>query len=438
MKKFYVLDTNVILTEPDAIYNFEDNSVIIPMVVIEEIDKFKKDVGQLGFIARKFSREIDKLRQKGDLLEGVSINDGGSIRIVQIEKENFKKYDVDLNINDNIILCTACYIRDTVKEKVVLVSRDTNVRIKADVLKLNSENYKNDLIEISNIKKGYRIISVDSEYIDNLHSVDKMQLNTELVLDPYPNEYIIFQSNTNKQSCIVRISKEGDEYFTNKVKDYKKQKVSGIKPRNIEQIITMDLLFNRDIKLVSLVGTAGSGKTLLSLAVMLDEVIKGGAYNKMAVARPIIPMGKEIGFLPGTMEEKLKPWVQPIIDNLEFILMSTSFEFKNIGELMESELIQVEALMYMRGRSIPNQFILIDEAQNLSAFEIKTIISRVGEGTKIILTGDPYQIDNPYLTKDTNGLVYAVNKLLESEITGHVVLEKCERSELAELAVNKL
>jgi len=443
MKKIYVLDTNVILSEPNAIYSFDDNDVIIPMIVIEEIDKFKKDASQLGFTSRKFSREIDVLRKKGSLIDGISNEKGGTIRIVQFDKELFKKYNLDLNINDNIIISTACYYKETnPNTKVVLVSRDINVRLKADIIGLMAENYTTDII--SGIPKGVRQILVDETVINDVHTNKKISVS-EISETPFPNEYFLLKNkDDNKNTAIVRFSRESSGDFYVKVNDYKKSKISGIKPRSLEQIIAMDLLLNPDIKLVSLVGSAGSGKTLISLAVGLQEVIENGRYSKLSVARPVIPMGNDIGFLPGTMEEKLRPWVQPIIDNLEFLLLENTFSgkenttFKNINELMNSEFVQVEALAYMRGRSIPNQFILIDEAQSLNPFEIKTIISRVGEGSKIVLTGDPAQIDNPYVTKDTNGLVYAVSKLLDSELTGHIVLEKCERSALANLAVEKL
>jgi len=453
-KKIFILDTNVILSEPKALLNFQDNIVIIPMVVIEEIDKFKKDTGQLGYSARNFSREIDKLRTKGSLIDGVATENGGIIQIVQFKTKQLMCYELDLSINDNIILATACKIRDDENNStnnVTLVSRDVNVRIKGDIMGLNTETYTTDSVNFSNLSKGFRTLLVNGDIISEIYNNGYVDIDRiEDLEDKYPNEYFLFKNKgDNQNQVIVRYSEPKNQQPTFvRIKEYKgkKNKVAGINARNIEQTIAVDMLLNPSIQLVSLIGAAGTGKTLLAIASGIREVIEDGKYNKLTVARPIFPMGNDIGYLPGTIEEKLTPWTQPIIDNLEYILVENNnylsgvgkYDFKNVSELLESEFLQVEALTYIRGRSIPNQFIIIDESQNLNAFEIKTIISRAGEGTKIILTGDPYQIDNPYLTKENNGLIYTMDRLKNSPLTGHIVLEKGERSELADLAVKQL
>lgn len=442
-KKIFVLDTNVILSDPLSIFAFEDNDIIIPMIVLEELDKFKKDFTNIGFAARQFSREIDLLRQKGSLIEGVTNSKGGLIKVIRLSKEHLDNIlsENEMN-NDNIILATALHMQKTNFEQlpVIVVSRDINVRIKADVLGIQAETYTTDSVNMSTVSKGYEYLTVSSNIIDKLFKDGTLELNDLTLLSIHPNKYVILQSDEKPQhQGICRFDEKKNQFI--KMKNLKS--VLGIKPRNLEQKIAMDLLMNPDIKLVSLIGKAGCGKTLISLACTLNDVVNDGNYLKLNVARPITPMGNDLGFLPGTLEEKLKPWTQPIIDNLDFIMTENQSgigkdNIVNVQDLFDDGTIKVEALTYIRGRSIPNQIILIDDSQNISAFEMKTIISRAGEGTKIILTGDPYQIDNPYLSLENNGLIYVIDKLKHSGITGHIVLEKGERSELANLAAEYL
>ena len=436
-KKIFVLDTNVILSEPKSMFSFENNIIILPMVVLEEVDKFKKDMGRLGFTARKFSREIDSLRRRGSLIKGVKTLEGGEVRILHLTTKDMAKYDLDLSINDNIILATACYLKDKYKRQVTLVSKDTNVRVKADILGLTAENHHTHNVNFTNVQKGYETISVNPELINEIYSSKHEYVcvdSVEEIKDYYENQYLLLKNASNEQQQVVVRCSDG---LLKPIANHKN--ISGIKGRNIEQKIAFDMLMNPDIKLINLIGQAGTGKTLLAIAAGLRQVIEDGLYDKLAVARPIHPLGNDIGYLPGTMEEKMQFWMQPIVDNLEYILLSRNIPgIKKVEDLFESDLVHIEALTYIRGRSIPNQFIIIDEAQNLTPAEVKTIISRAGENTKIILTGDPMQIDSPYLTKENNGLVYCMDKMKGNSIVGHIFLEKCERSELADLAANLL
>jgi len=440
MNKIYVLDTNVILTDPKSIFSFEDNEVIIPLVVIEEIDHFKKKMDPTGFAARKFSRIIDDLRSRGDLITGVETREGGTIRIVSPKKDD--SVELDLTINDNIIIFTALSVRNADK-KVILVSRDINVRIKADFLKLQAETYTTDSVNLTSLPKGYEEVSVAGSLIDDLFINKSLPKDALLNVEIFPNAYYHLKNEDGgNQQAIVRY-----DPFLEKFTPLKTNKnISSISPRNAAQKIALELILDDRVKLVSLLGKAGTGKTLLAIAAGLQMVAEDGKYSKMSVSKPVIPMGKDIGYLPGSMEEKMRPWIQPIMDNLEVVLYGHGFNYthsklgkmNSVEDFVESGLIEVEALTYIRGRSIPNQFIIVDEVQNLSSAEIKTILTRVGEGTKIILTGDPYQVDNVYLDENSNALVYIMEKFKDQPIAGHIILEKGERSELAEIASNIL
>lgn len=450
-RKTFVLDTNVLLAEPGVIYSFDEHDIIIPLIVIEELDKFKKDNGKLGFVAREFSREVDKLRTIGNLTTGVKLGEThGTIKIVDIDNKILSIYQLDLSINDNIIIATALFFKETL-DNVVLVSKDVNVRIKCDIVDISSETYFTGSVDYNKIPKGMYTLINDGDFIDLLYKNSEYVVNDLNLIEEFPeltpNSYFLVKSEMENKQIIVKykINTHDDEVFV-KLNSYKNKKpIYGIRAKNIEQEIAIDMLLDPNIKLVNLIGKAGTGKSLISIAVGLQEVIENGNYNKFVVARPIFPMGNDIGYLPGDVNEKLRPWIQPIIDNIEFLFQGkgkyASFsenQFNTVYDLLESDFIHVEALTYIRGRTIPNQYILIDEAQNLSIHEIKTIISRAGEGTKIVLTGDPQQIDSPYLTKENNGLVYSMDKMKDSTITSHIILEKGERSELADLAVAKL
>ncbi|WP_405130472.1 PhoH family protein [Paenibacillus sp. FSL H8-0317] len=444
MKKIFVLDTNVLLHDPNAIFAFEEHEVIIPAVVLEEIDSKKRNADEIGRNARNVSRLLDGLRELGHLHSGVPLANGGNLK-VELNHRSFVKVQEMFGevSNDNRILAVALNYqieeneKEIVERQVVLVSKDVLVRIKADVLGLFTQDYLSDRTAgLSELYPGYTALKVHPSVIDEFYTyrflpIKPLQLSYSL----YPNEFVILKDEmgTNK-SALLKVNTEGTKleplFLSN-------DNVWGISARNAQQRMALELLLNDDIPLVTITGKAGTGKTLLALAAGLLKVEDDHKYKKLLIARPVVPMGKDIGYLPGEKEEKLRPWMQPIYDNLEFL-----FDTKKAGDidkiLMGLGSIQVEALTYIRGRSIPGQFIIIDEAQNLSRHEVKTIVSRVGEGSKIILMGDPEQIDHPYLDSASNGLTYIVERFKQEGISGHIMLEKGERSKLAQLAADLL
>ncbi|MCK5808998.1 PhoH family protein [bacterium] len=437
--KIFVLDTNVLLSDPQAISRFEDNDIIIPLVVIEELDKFKKDMNQIGLAARSFSRLIESLRTKGSLIEGVETPQGGILRIVMAQKITMPS-DLGDRVNDNIILMVAKKISDDNPDRtVILVSKDINVRIKADALGVMAETYKNETVNYTKLHKGWNELKVKGVLIDELFLTKKLPFDE--VQDPafqswLPNQfYRLVDEDNERHQAVVK----ADPFLKALVPQNQYRDVWGISARNLGQKMALDLLMDDRIKLVSLIGMAGTGKTLLAIAVGLQKCLEEGAYTKMLVTRPIYPMGRDIGYLPGTVEEKLKPWMQPVFDNLDYLLAGyNSAKFGKMSEILGAGLIEVEALTYIRGRSIPDQYIIVDEAQNLTPHEIKTIVSRVGENTKIVLTGDPFQIDNPYMNESSNGLSFIADRFKELPLAGHIILEKGERSQLANAAAKLL
>jgi PhoH-like ATPase len=435
MKKTFVLDTNVLLHDPYAIHKFREHNVIIPLVVVEEIDKFKRDQNEVGRNARTISRLLDKEREKGSLNLGVKLNDGGTLKVV-IQNEPVKIGSNSQPSADNFILGVAVTYSNEKHHDCILVTKDTNLRIKADALGIPAQDYRNDKVEMDELYSGYRELAVEREYIDQLHRDHQAPLpNADLLV----NQFVVLSNQNNpSQSSIARVSPEGDRLIpANSL-----QEIWGIKPLNLEQRLAMEILLDPKIKLVTLIGKAGTGKTLLAIAAGLHQVVDESAFHRLLVARPVLPLGKDLGYLPGDVDEKLKPWMQPIFDNLEFIL-SCNLKDHQKGQpsyqyLFDKGWLQVEPLTYMRGRSIPNQFLIVDEAQNLTPHEVKSVITRAGHNTKIILTGDPHQIDNPFLDTTTNGITYLVQRFKGQPIYGHVTLVKGERSTLAELASNLL
>lgn len=431
--KYFIIDTNVLLHYPYAIDSFSDNYVIIPLKVLEELDKFKKERTEIGKNAREVARILDSYRKKGSLKDGVKTQAGGKIFVsMELSKEIPK--GLSLYVSDDHILLCAKYYKD-LNKRVFFVSKDINARIKADSLGIKAVDYEKQKTNYSTIYTGYVDLLVSKEFIDEFYKNKIATYDRQF----YPNQFVCFIDKENqKHSALGRY-----DYLNKNIKLINSAEffASGIRPLNKEQIFAFDLLMDDDIKLVNLIGKAGTGKTLIALAVALKKIFEKGVYKKLLVARPVIPMGKDIGYLPGTKEEKLSNWMQPIYDNLEFIFSLSEDKVKpteKIKNLMSSGLLEIEALTYIRGRSIPEQFIIIDEAQNLTPLEVKTIISRAGEGTKIVLTGDPQQIDNPYLDEDSNGLTYVVDRLKDSELTGSILLSKTERSSLASLAAERL
>lgn len=437
MRKNFVLDTNILLHDPMAIFNFADNTVVVPIYAIEEIDSFKKELSELGRNARTVTRTIDQLRLRGSIVEGIRMDNGGMIRVM-FSDEDLPDYITSRRSVDNKILSVALRLKKMEPDvPTIFVSQDVNLRIRANILGIKAVNYVRDRKDISEIYKGYREITTTSEEIDEFYEKGSLDFEISTL---YPNEFIQLRSETDpSQSAIARVDIENRGLRS--LSKLPKDGVWGIRPKNREQSFAMDLLLDDSVQIITLVGKAGTGKTLLAIAAGLMKVADENRYLKMLVSRPIFPLGRDIGFIPGEIEEKLNPWMKPIFDNIEFIMgVSRSDKKRTRGykELEDMGIIEIEPLTYIRGRSLPRQFIVVDEAQNLTPHEVKTIITRAGEGTKIVLTGDPYQIDNPYVDSMNNGLVYIVHKFVSEKIYGHILLEKGERSFLAELAANRL
>ncbi len=429
--KTFVLDTNVLLHDPNSIMQFPRSHVIIPVAVLEELDKMKKLPNELGKNARDSIRLLDSLKTigKGNLHTGVKLESGAVVRI-QPEVRADYKYTFAMTINDNRIIMAAFLLHEQ-GEKVVFVSKDFGARIKAEAIGLEAEDYENLKYNFESIYKGIRRLDIPKHSIDEFYKDGHLDMPD---LHSHPNEYYIL--NSPEHTSAVAKYDTSRQRLENLIKF---PNIWGIKPRNVEQRCSMDLLLRDDIKLVTLVGPAGTGKTLMALACGMKKVFDDGSYSRILVSRPIMPLGRDIGYLPGSKEEKLLPWMQPIFDNLEYLCASTGGESSDtLKWVLDSKKIEMEAVTYIRGRSLPKMYIIVDEAQNLTPHEIKTIISRAGEGTKVVLAGDPTQIDNPYLDKDSNGLTYAVGKFMEHRLYGHMFLEKTERSELAALAAEIL
>lgn len=443
MKKIFVLDTNVLLHDTTALFAFDEHEVIIPAIVLEEIDSKKRNAEEIGRNARRVSRLLDGLRDRGHLHDGVLLEHGGTLKVELNHRSFLKVQEMFGEIsNDNRILAVALnyHLEQAELEQsasVILVSKDVLVRVKADVLGLAAEDYLSDRTAgLDELYPGYVTIRVHPSVIDEFYSYRSLAIKPlGLSYSLNPNEFVILKDEMGTgKSALLRVNKEATRleplFLSN-------DPVWGISARNAQQRMALELLLNDDIPLVTITGKAGTGKTLLALAAGLMKVEDDHKYKKLLIARPVVPMGKDIGYLPGEKEEKLRPWMQPIYDNLEYL-----FDTKKSGDidkiLMGLGSIQVEALTYIRGRSIPGQFIIIDEAQNLTRHEVKTIVSRVGEGSKIILMGDPEQIDHPYLDSASNGLTYLVERFKEEGISGHITLEKGERSKLAQVAADLL
>lgn len=435
-KHIFVLDTNVLLFDPNAIHVFDEHDLMIPIVVIEEIDRFKKEMSEVGRNARTFSRKVDELRLQGSLSDGVELPSGGRIWIQLTNSEEVLPEGLTVKSNDNLILQMAFHLSKAYqKGEVILVSRDINMRIKADAIGILAEDYANAHVSTEGIYSGVHVEDVAPELIQNVYR-DSAVDGIESTL--YPNQFVVFRNEINpKQGALTRWNASRKKLV--KI-DERREGVWGINARNKEQIFALDLLLDPDVSVVTITGMAGTGKTLLAIAAGLKLVADEAKFRRLVVSRPIFPLGRDIGFLPGDISAKLNPWMQPIFDNLEFLLGERSDHRlpPSYQSFIEQGIIEVEPLTYIRGRSIARQYFIVDEAQNLTPHEIKTVISRAGEGTKVILTGDPHQIDNPYIDATSNGLSYVVERFKDSNIAGHIQLQKGERSELAELAAQLL
>jgi len=437
MRKNFVLDTNVLLHDPGAFEAFEDNVVNVPIHVIEEIDQFKKELSELGRNARHVARTLDEYRMKGRLGEGVELPNGGMLRVL------FSAKEIPLGLQavhsmDNLILAVAMQLReDEPALETVFVSMDTNLRIRADAMGIVAEDFRREKVELSELYTGASGHQLPMADFDRFFEDNELPLPDDHEF--HPNEYLTLKdADSGRRSALARVN-----MTKGLIQPIYQPRggVSGIQPRNREQRFAFDVLLREEVRLVTLLGKAGTGKTLLALAAGIYQTIEDQTYLRMLVSRPIYPLGRDIGYLPGGVEDKLNPWMQPIHDNMELLANQSTTNTgtsESYHDLIESGLVQVEPLTYIRGRSIPNQFIVVDEAQNLTPHEVKTIITRVGHGTKIVFTGDPYQIDNPYVDSSNNGLTYLTDRFQHEAIAGSVTLFKGERSELAELAANLL
>jgi PhoH-like ATPase len=457
--KTFVVDTNVLLHNPDALFVFEENDVVVPFAVVEELDDFKRGNEDLARNARRCIRHLDRLRTAGSLTEGVAWGDDGQstgrIRIAVADGE--RPGPIAKETPDNRIIGVAYALKQR-GERAIFVSKDINARIKADALGLTAQDFEHRKVDADRLFTGHFDVEVAGDVIDELYEQRMLPLErvaehlryaeangAEYEHELSPNEFVVLKDIADEShSGLARRLADTDHLIP--VSSPRKP-VFGVMSRNTEQTLALDLLLDDDIRLVTLTGGAGTGKTLLALAAGMSKVFQEERYDKLLVARPIVPMGKDIGYLPGEKDEKLSAWMQPIFDNLEYLLSTRGSAFQStesisteqrLERLLADGKLMLEALTYIRGRSIPNQFMIVDEAQNLTPHEVKTIISRAGEGTKLVLTGDIEQIDNPYLDSASNGLSYSIERMRGVGIVGHVTLAKSERSELASMAAERL
>lgn len=455
MAKTFILDTNVLLHSASSIESFQENNVVIPMAVIEELDKFKKYQDELGRNARQVIRMLDQLRENGKLGKGVSLKKVSKIATGKLfvltatsldselgsaMREIFNS-DLGTDSPDNRILRVAFALSKMLKQ-VVFISKDINLRLKADALGIKVMDFEREKIDYNALYNGYRPIEADEALIREFTAakvIDGTQFNL------HPNEFVFFQDTANpKNNALGRFHNDNMLHL---LEPGRYDKMWNITARNKEQRMAFDILLDPTVKLVTLVGGAGTGKTLLAIAGALECALHNNLYEKILVSRPIIPLGNDLGFLPGDKEAKLSHWMQPIFDNMNYLLRNNNEKSKHhrssasslsVDQLINSRKIELEAITYIRGRSIPKQFVIIDEAQNLTPHEVKTIISRAGEDTKMVLTGDPQQIDNPYLDASSNGLTYTAERMKNTFLHAHISLQKSERSELSALAAKLL
>ncbi|MDP1662678.1 MAG: PhoH family protein [Phycisphaerales bacterium] len=477
--RHFVVDTNVLLHDPTALFVFQEHEVIIPLVVIEELDRFKRDEGDRGRNARECIRHLDRLRKMGRLADGVRWGEAAETNgqdkpitalppsadktgVIRIEVGEFPRPPmIKEDKADNHIIACALGTAERLKgtgEEVVFVTKDLNARIKADALGLATEDFENKKVDAQRLYTGSMTIDVDGDLIDELYRDRLLPLDRIEAQLRYTGEDGLTRRRTVYANQFVQLRDTDDENHTGLARRLAdtdhlipvtgpRKPTFGILPRNLQQTMALDLLMDEEVRMVTLLGSAGTGKTLMAVAAGMAKVFNEERYDKMLVARPIMPMGRDIGYLPGTKDEKLGAWMQPIFDNIGYLLSTRSGPMQHaesqtteqrITKLVDSGKLVLEPLTYIRGRSIPHQFMIVDEAQNLTPHEVKTIASRIGEGTKLVLTGDIGQIDNPYLDQASNGLSYAIERMKGLRIVGHVTMTKSERSELASLAASLL
>ena len=470
--KNFVVDTNILLHNPNALFVFKEHNVVIPFTVIEELDKLKRKEDDLGRNARETIRHLDRLRTQGRLTDGVawggfsprvgaaaSVGADGQTGTIRIDVGEHERPDaIREEMPDNRIIAVAWNLHKQ-GIRTVFVSKDLSARIKSDALGIKTEDFENQKVDSDRLYTGYLNLEVEDALIDQLykdrllpveHLTDALTITTDergtYVREMSANQFAALKSKEDPDHTgLCRRLADTDHVIP--VTGPRKP-VYGLMARNVQQTMAFDLLMDDEIRLVTLLGGAGTGKTLLAIAAGMAKVFAEERYDKLLVARPIMPLGRDIGYLPGDKDEKLGAWMQPIFDNLEYLLSTRGAQLQQAAEshtneqriekLIADGRLVLEPLTYIRGRSIPHQFMIVDEAQNLTPHEVKTIVSRVGEGTKLILTGDIGQIDNPYLDSSSNGLSYTVEKMKGLGLVGHVTLAKSERSELASLAAARL
>lgn len=445
-RRTYILDTNVLIYDPSALMVFDEHDLVLPIVVIEELDRFKRELTDRGRAARSFSRELDRLRALGSLSQGVPLPGGGLLRVDLGDPSDSQRLFAGAGESaDNIILHSVLKLhRQAEPGMVIFVSRDVNMRLKADALGVVAEDFEHAHVSLEESYQGYVERSVPAEVVNETYQTGGYP---DAGQDLFPNQFVILKNEQNpSQAALTRFSKEqGRLVLVNRPKDG----AWGIFPKNREQLLAMDLLLDDSIPLVTIDGMAGTGKTLLAIACGLKRVADEKRYRRLVVARPVLPMGKDIGYLPGSVEEKMNPWMKPLFDTLDFLLgieegaaekgaRPSKTPVSGWQHLVDQKIIEIEPLSYIRGRSLPKQFLIVDEAQNLSPHEVKTVITRAGEGTKVVLSGDRYQIDNPYVDATSNGLSYVLERFKGSPLAGHITLRKGERSQLAECAAGLL
>jgi PhoH-like ATPase len=432
MRKNYILDANILIHDPNSIFQFADNTVIIPVAVLSEIDRFKKEMTDRGYSARAVVRLLDSLRNGQSLAVGVPLEGGGTLR-VHCDPDDVLSAG-SAHADTEILRVAQATQRAETDTPVVIVTKDINLRIRADAAGLRAEDYEADRVLLADVSPGFHEQVIESAALARFRNAGRLDAPEAASA----NEYVLLRTeNGDRGSALARVDVDGEHLVA---LQEAARGVCGIKPRNKEQYFAIDALLDERIRLVTLMGKAGTGKTLLAMAAALHVTLKRRQFRCALVCRPIIPVGRDLGYLPGDIESKLAPWMKPIADTVEFLL-DAGGPLKGHGDcesLIRSGMIEIQPLSYIRGRSITNRLVVIDEAQNLTPLEVKTVITRVGQDTKIVLTGDPYQIDNPYIDSSNNGITTVVERFKGQTIAGHITLTKGERSELAEIASNVL
>lgn len=428
----YLLDTNVLVHDADALHAFSDNNVIITIDVLEELDRFKRGNDERARNARRVARALDSLRDGRSLSQGVELACGGVLYVLVSSFTDQLPEGMDRSVPDNRILAAALALCRSGHD-VIFISKDINARCKADALGIKAQDFHEQRINVDELYSGWSEHDVADEEIDAFYAGEPPALSADL----RPNQCVLLKSDSKPKKTARGIWRVD----TGKIEplQYGEAHPWGLSARNLQQQYALELLLRQDIQLVTMLGQAGTGKTLLALAVGLQLVAEEKLFRRIMVSRPIMPLGKDIGYLPGTKEEKLENWMKPILDNLQY-LVDPKLEHSStkVDYLFDTGILEMEAVTYIRGRSLPKLFIIIDEAQNLTPHEIKTVVSRAGEGSKVVLAGDAYQIDNPYLDATSNGLTYVVERFKEQPLYGHITLAKSERSRLASLAAELL